>query len=204
MNAFGVGFGLPQARPAPEAEVIPMRRPRVARSPLIARFGALELDEQNARLVDDGRVLEVAPKPFAVLCALARRPGSLVTKNELLDEVWGHRFVTESVLKTVIAKLRRILNDDAQSPRFIETVARRGYRFMPTGETALAPASEIAPPAASRQDATDAAGADRITAERALCEICELLELVMANLDGADRIRPRLLACLARRRFAAS
>jgi len=203
MNAFGVGFGLPQARPAPEAEVIPMRRPRVARSPLVARFGALELDEQNARVVNDGRVLEIAPKPFAVLCALARRPGSLVTKNELLDEVWGHRFVTESVLKTVIAKLRKILHDDARSPRFIETVARRGYRFMPAGDTTLAPGSEIASPAAARQDAVDAAGAGRITAERALCEICELLELVVTNVDEADRIRPRLLACLTRRRFAA-
>ena len=68
--------------------------------------------------------------PFAVLCALARQPGSLLTKNALLDEVWGHQFVSDSVLKTAISELRTALDDDARKPRFIETVSRRGYRFI--------------------------------------------------------------------------
>jgi hypothetical protein len=65
-----------------------------------------------------------------LLCALARRPGSLLTKNELLDDVWGHQFVSESVLKTAISDLRTVLDDHPREPRFIETVSRRGYRFI--------------------------------------------------------------------------
>ena len=94
------------------------------------RFDRFELDEPNACLKRDGKAVALPPTPFAVLCALARRPGSLLTKNALLDEVWGHQFVSESALKTVIKKLRTVLEDDARRPRFIETVSRRGYRFI--------------------------------------------------------------------------
>ncbi len=103
-------------------------RPPVA--PL--RFDRFELDEANACLLRDGKAVPLAPTPFAVLCALVREPGSLLAKQALLDEVWGHQFVTESVLKTVISELRTVLDDDARQPRFIETVSRRGYRFIAT------------------------------------------------------------------------
>ncbi len=53
-----------------------------------------------------------------------------MTKNALLDLVWGHRFVTESVLKTAISEVRAALDDDPKEPRYIETVSRRGYRFI--------------------------------------------------------------------------
>ena len=100
--------------------------------PFVARlrFDRFELDEAEARLTCDGEPIALAPKPFAVLCALARTPGSLVTKNALLDLVWGHRFVTESVLKTAISEVRAALDDDPKQPRYIETVSRRGYRFI--------------------------------------------------------------------------
>jgi DNA-binding winged helix-turn-helix (wHTH) protein len=94
------------------------------------RFGAFELDESDARLLRDGTALTLAPRPFGLLCALARRAGSLLTKNELLDDVWGHQFVSESVLKTAISDLRTVLDDHPREPRFIETVSRRGYRFI--------------------------------------------------------------------------
>jgi len=94
------------------------------------RFEKFELDEANASLVHDGKAVALAPTPFAVLCALVRHPGQLLTKDALLDEVWGHQFVSESVLKTVISDLRTLLGDDARKPRFIETVSRRGYRFV--------------------------------------------------------------------------
>ena len=94
------------------------------------RFDRFELDEVNARLLRDGTAIALAPRPFAVLCALVRHPGSLLTTNGLLDEVWGHQFVTDSVLRTAISELRTALNDDARKPRFIETVSRRGYRFI--------------------------------------------------------------------------
>ncbi len=97
---------------------------------LIARFGEFELDEANARLLRGGSALALSPTPFKLLCALARRPGALLTKHVLLDEVWGHRFVSDSVLKGAISDVRTVLGDDAQQPRFIETVPRRGYRFI--------------------------------------------------------------------------
>jgi DNA-binding winged helix-turn-helix (wHTH) protein len=94
------------------------------------RFDHFELDEADARLTCAGHPVALAPKPFAVLCALARSPRMLVTKNALLDAVWGHRFVTESVLKTAISQVRAALGDDPKQPRYIETVSRRGYRFI--------------------------------------------------------------------------
>jgi DNA-binding winged helix-turn-helix (wHTH) protein/tetratricopeptide (TPR) repeat protein len=122
-----------------------------AAKPLRARFDRYELDEENATLACDGKSIPLPPTPFAVLCALVRQQGTLVTKNSLLDEVWGHRFVTESVLKTVIGKVRTALQDDARQPRFIETVSRRGYRFIAAtvpgvqpqrGGTSRAPAAD--------------------------------------------------------------
>jgi len=94
------------------------------------RFDQFELDEAEARLTCAGQAVPLAPKPFAVLCALARTPRMLVTKNALLDAVWGHRFVTESVLKSAISEVRAALGDDPKAPRYIETVSRRGYRFI--------------------------------------------------------------------------
>ena len=102
------------------------------------RFDRFELDEADARLTRAGEPVALAPKPFAVLCALARTPRTLVTKNALLDCVWGHRFVSESVLKSTISELRAALDDDAKQPRYIETVSRRGYRFI----------ARVSPPAA--------------------------------------------------------
>jgi DNA-binding winged helix-turn-helix (wHTH) protein len=94
------------------------------------RFDRFELDEPDARLRREGSPVLLPPKAFAVLCALARRPGVLVTKNDLLDAVWGHQHVSESVLKTTISELRAALGDDARQPKFIETASRRGYRFI--------------------------------------------------------------------------
>src|SRR4029453_17131811 len=113
--------------------------------PLRVRFNEFELDEGNALLVRVGAAIPIAPTPFGVLCALARRPGSLLTKQALLDQVWGHRFVSDSVLKTAISDLRTVLADDPRQPRYIETVARRGYRFI----AATAALSVAAPPPAS-------------------------------------------------------
>jgi DNA-binding winged helix-turn-helix (wHTH) protein len=115
-----------------------------------ARFGRFELDEANGCLLRDGVLVAVAPTPFAVLCALARQPGALLSKHALLDEVWGHQFVSESVLKTAISELRMLLEDDARQPRFIETVSRRGYRFIAQARggapMAQAKTAEIAAP----------------------------------------------------------
>lgn len=98
--------------------------------PVRIRFAEFELDEANASLLRHGVPVALAPTPFTLLCVLAGQAGSLLTKDALLDTVWGHRFVSESVLKTAISDLRTALGDSAQQPRYIETVPRRGYRFI--------------------------------------------------------------------------
>jgi DNA-binding winged helix-turn-helix (wHTH) protein/tetratricopeptide (TPR) repeat protein len=127
----------------------------VARSPSISNavrvsFNEFELDEANACLLCNGKAVALAPTPFNLLCALARQPGALLTKDALLDAVWGHQFVTESVLKTAISDLRTALGDSPRKPRFIETVSRRGYRFI------AVPA--VAPPAPALATTVVAAG----------------------------------------------
>jgi DNA-binding winged helix-turn-helix (wHTH) protein/tetratricopeptide (TPR) repeat protein len=107
--------------------------------PIRLRFDDFELDEANAWLLRCGQAVALAPTPFSLLCALARQPDALLTKDALLDAVWGHRFVTESVLKTAISDLRTALGDDAREPRFIKTVPRRGYRFIAATATATLP-----------------------------------------------------------------
>jgi len=94
------------------------------------RFGPFEFDESDARLTREGDPVALAPKAFEVLGVLLRRPGQLVTKDALLDAVWGHRHVSDSVLKTTVSELRAALGDDARNPRWVETASRRGYRFI--------------------------------------------------------------------------
>ena len=131
--------------------------------PVRVRFDRFELDEANATLICDGKAVALAPTPFAVLCALVRQPASLLTKHALLDQVWGHQFVSNSVLKTAISDLRAALDDDARHPRLIETVSRRGYRFIaattairassPAGTTVAPNRSLQAPPFIGRAEA---------------------------------------------------
>jgi DNA-binding winged helix-turn-helix (wHTH) protein/tetratricopeptide (TPR) repeat protein len=122
--------------------------------PVTLRFGPFRLEPANALLLRDDARLELPPRAFAVLCHLAARPGQLVTKEELLDAVWGHRFVGESVIKTAVNVIRDVLSDDARVPRYIETVARRGYRFVAAAPDA--PGASPAPPA-SHSSAASAA-----------------------------------------------
>jgi len=176
----------------------PPSPPVAATNPVRARFDRFELDEENARLTCEGKAIALPPTPFAVLCALVRQSGALVTKNGLLDEVWGHRFVTESVLKTVIGKLRMALADDARHPRYIETVARRGYRF-------IGAASPVA--RAPRPDGAAPYDAGSLTPESALGRIRELLRhctgrkpllLVLDHPQGAEQAGAALLEYIAR------
>jgi len=134
------------------------------------RFGPFVLDAANAVFTREGRRIELEPKAFDLLHLLATRPGQLVTKDEILDAVWGRRFVSESVVKTVISNLRAALQDDARAPRWIETVTRRGYRFLGTSTSADAPPAALsaaAPPGAPSTAAPrvgPAPSADRATA----------------------------------------
>ncbi len=115
----------------------------------VLTLGEYVLDESNARLTRDGVPLEIPPRAFAVLCHLARNAQRLVTKDELLDAVWGHRHVSESVLKTTVNQLRTQLADDPRAPRYIETANRRGYRFI----AQVGPVATVSMPSSARAPA---------------------------------------------------
>ena len=93
-------------------------------------FPPFRLDVVNERLEHGSRTIALRPKTFAVLRSLLERPGQLVTKEELLDAVWPDTRVSDAGLKDYIQEIRKALGDDARTPRFVETVHRRGYRFI--------------------------------------------------------------------------
>jgi DNA-binding winged helix-turn-helix (wHTH) protein/Tol biopolymer transport system component len=96
----------------------------------VFRFADVEVREREFSLIKAGKVLAVEPKAFRVLLLLLRTPQKVISKEELLNAVWGDTAVTEGSLTRCIWLLRRQLGDDISEPRFIETVATVGYRFV--------------------------------------------------------------------------
>lgn len=93
-------------------------------------FLSFRLDRRAGCLTDAGKAIPLRPKTWAVLLYLAERPGALVTREELLDAVWPEVAVTPDTLTKSIGELRVALGDDSKAPRCIETVHRRGFRFI--------------------------------------------------------------------------
>jgi DNA-binding winged helix-turn-helix (wHTH) protein/predicted ATPase len=93
-------------------------------------FSPFRLDQVNERLWCGEQPIHLRPKTFAVLRCLLAHPGQLLTKSFLLNTVWPEAVVSEAVLLGCIRDLRRALHDDPRRPQFIETVHRRGYRFI--------------------------------------------------------------------------
>lgn len=100
--------------------------------PNLVRFGEYEADLRSGELRRQGQRLKLQEKPFQVLAALLARPGELVTREELRQSLWpADTFVDfEHGLNTAVNKVRDVLRDSANNPRFIETLPRRGYRFV--------------------------------------------------------------------------
>src|SRR5579863_6758713 len=96
----------------------------------VFRFADVEVRESEFSIIRSGQVFAVEPKAFRVLLFLVRNPQRVVTKEELLGAVSGDAAVTENSLTRSILKLRRVLNDDAREPKYIETVATVGYRLI--------------------------------------------------------------------------
>jgi TolB-like protein/DNA-binding winged helix-turn-helix (wHTH) protein/Flp pilus assembly protein TadD len=95
------------------------------------RFGVFEVDPQTGELTKRGRRLRLQEQPFRLLAMLLERPGELVTREELRARLWPQTFVDfDHGLNKAISKIREALGDSAESPRFVETVAGRGYRFL--------------------------------------------------------------------------
>jgi len=108
------------------------------RSTRAVRFGAFTADLRTGEVHKDGRKVKLQEKPFQILAALVECPGEVVTRQELRERLWpADTFVDfDHSLKTAVSKVREALGDSAEHPRFIETLARRGYRFIAPVETA--------------------------------------------------------------------
>jgi cholera toxin transcriptional activator len=126
------------------------------------RFDSYEADVRSGELRKDGERLRIQEQPFQVLIALLERPREVVTRDELRERLWpSDTFVDfDHGLNTTINKLREALGDSASNPRFIETLPRRGYRFLmeveslPATNSAEAPTGEFPVPMVTVSQAT--------------------------------------------------
>ena len=94
------------------------------------RFGDCELSVERIELRRDGEIIDVEPQVFDVLAYLLRHRERVVPKTELLDQIWGNRFVSESALSSRIKSARRAVGDTGRDQRVIKTIYGRGYRFV--------------------------------------------------------------------------
>src|SRR5216117_3357363 len=93
-------------------------------------FGPFRLDAAERRLLRDGNAVSLAPKVFDTLLALVESSGRLLPKDELISGLWPDTFVEEATLARNISDLRRALGESSGSGKYIETVPKRGYRFV--------------------------------------------------------------------------
>src|SRR5882757_7617284 len=103
----------------------------VERQLRLLRFGDFEADLRSGELRKAGVKLKLGGQPFQVLAILLEQPGAIVTREELQKRLWPDTFVdVDHNLNTAINKIREVLSDSAENPRFVETLPRRGYRFI--------------------------------------------------------------------------
>ena len=119
----------------------------------VLQFGEFELDVRNHRLRRSGSELKLERIPMELLILLASRPGELVRREEIIQELWGDEINvdTESAINTAVRKIRQVLGDDSSSPRFVQTISKRGYRFVAdTAGPAVPPQAPATTPKAIR------------------------------------------------------
>jgi Flp pilus assembly protein TadD/TolB-like protein/DNA-binding winged helix-turn-helix (wHTH) protein len=154
----------------------------------IYRFGDVEVEPAAHRIARSGTELGVEPKAFAVLVALLERSGDALERDELLDRVWGHRHVTPGVLNRVVTQLRKALGDDAEHPRYIQTLHSLGYRFIgDVQRIAVVPPSQAAPEQAPSATANIKEGPAPARKRRIGSAVFAVAALAIASLVWTDR-----------------
>src|SRR5436190_23758210 len=113
------------------------------------RFDDVLVDCENFRIRKGGEPRLLGPRAFDLLVYLIAQRGRVIDKQEMFEQVWKETFVTDNALTKAVKEIRRALGDDADAPRYIETVPKRGYRFIAEVLTA-------APDAAATAEATTA------------------------------------------------
>ena len=104
------------------------------------RFGQFELDSETRQLLREGEEVHLSPKAFAVLSVLLAKRPNVVPKADLFGQIWPDVFVVDGNLNVLVGEIRRAIDDDAQSPRFIRTVHGVGYAFCGTATESDRPA----------------------------------------------------------------
>ncbi len=132
-------------------------------------LGGHRVDPSTRRVTIRGACHQLEPKAMAVLCELARRPGDVISRAELLEAVWPETFVADGILTRAIHLLRHTFKDEPRAPRFIETVARTGYRLIAEVEP-VTPVALFSPakPVAGRRGPMVGRLKERAMLERAL------------------------------------
>jgi Tol biopolymer transport system component/DNA-binding winged helix-turn-helix (wHTH) protein len=103
----------------------------MATEPKTYRFDDIVVDLESGELRKGGKVVPLEPKGFELLVYFLQNRGRLIEKQAILDAVWADAFVTENALTRAVAQVRKALGDDAHEPRYLQTVPKRGYRFVP-------------------------------------------------------------------------
>src|SRR5437870_9585924 len=136
------------------------------RQSAVVRFAEFELDLRTAELRKRGLRLRLQEQSFQVLAMLVAKPGELVTREELRQKLWpADTFVDfDHGLNAAVNKLREALNDSASAPRFIETLPKRGYRFLfPLSENQAGGESQAMPASDAENSRTEATGPEAAT-----------------------------------------
>ena len=113
------------------------RIPDPARITNVIRFGPFQIDPRTWSLSRDGQVVDLSPRLVEILGHLAGHRGAIVTKDELLERFWPDINISDNTLTRAVADIRKALGDSASEPKYVQTLARRGYRFV-GGEEAIA------------------------------------------------------------------
>ena len=152
-------------------------------NPRVVQFGLFELDLDARELRKSGVRIKLQEQPFVILALLVERPGTIVTREELQKKLWpGDTFVDFDLsLNSAVKKLRQALNDDSENPRFVETLYRRGYRFIfpiaSTDSKGKVTAARVPTSAKSGGVASDSGGggSENLTASRRRLKIASLV-----------------------------
>src|SRR6266481_256033 len=125
--------------------------PDATQTPAVRRFGTFEINLHSGELRKNGMRLRLSGQPFQVLAILIERPGEVITREELHSKLWpADTFVDfDHGLNNAVARIREVLDDSSDAPRYVETLPRRGYRFI--GPVADVRSAAIPPPAAESQ-----------------------------------------------------
>lgn len=157
------------------------------------RLGEILVEPDLNRLTRGGESVRLEPKMMDLLVLLARRSGEVVSKDDIVAEVWDQSFVTDSVITRAVAGLRGALGDDARAPSYIETISKRGYRLIAPVEAAGGKAPPPPPPRSGLRQSFPYVVGQWVCGETFYGREPQLLEVLDGNRDAVWLLGTRRL-----------